>query len=120
MIRALGGSWRPFSCVGRSIGPRQVMSSRLEKTLMVVLAVGCCVTTSWGQTPTPTASCIGDTWMATSVNNAPTAREWPTGVWTGSDMIVWGGDYGYNGSSQNTGGRYNPSADNWATTSIAN
>ena len=32
-----------------------------------------------------------DSWTATSTTNAPSAREVHTGVWTGSEMIVWGG-----------------------------
>src|SRR5262249_13958835 len=40
--------------------------------------------------------CIDDTWTATSTINAPAARELHTAVWTGSEMIVWGG---YDGSN---------------------
>ena len=59
-----------------------------------------------------------DSWTATSVLNAPEGRESFTAVWTGSEMIVWGG---YNGSSEvNTGGRYNPTTDSWTPTNIAN
>ena len=32
-----------------------------------------------------------DSWTATSTTNAPTARHCHTAVWTGSEMIVWGG-----------------------------
>ena len=32
-----------------------------------------------------------DSWLATSTTNAPAARESHTAVWTGSEMIVWGG-----------------------------
>ena len=32
-----------------------------------------------------------DTWIATSTTNAPAARSGHTAVWTGSEMIVWGG-----------------------------
>src|SRR6266513_102993 len=63
--------------------------------------------------------CIDDTWTATSTTNAPTARSGDTAVWTGSEMIVWGGappDGGY----LNTGGRYNPSTDSWRATSTTN
>src|SRR5262249_57182157 len=47
-------------------------------------------------TPTPTATgtptpCTSETWTDTSRTNAPTAREYHTAVWTGSEMIVWGG-----------------------------
>ena len=59
-----------------------------------------------------------DSWAATSTVNAPSARVLPHRVWTGSEMIVWGG---YTFSSQtDTGGRYNPSADSWTATSITN
>ena len=60
--------------------------------------------------------CTDDTWTPTSVTNAAAARRWHTAVWTGSEMIVWGG-YGSNGSNLNTGGRYNPSTDSWTATS---
>ena len=32
-----------------------------------------------------------DSWTATSTTNAPSARTYHTAVWTGSEMIVWGG-----------------------------
>ena len=32
-----------------------------------------------------------DSWTATSTANAPDARLYHTAVWTGSEMIVWGG-----------------------------
>src|SRR5438034_8677962 len=63
--------------------------------------------------------CIDDTWAATNTTNAPTARSSHTAVWTGSEMIVWGGnDIDYN--PLNTGGIYNPSTDSWTATSIIN
>jgi N-acetylneuraminic acid mutarotase len=61
--------------------------------------------------------CSDDTWIATSLTNVPAARDGHTAVWTGTEMIVWGG---YNGSNLNTGGRYNPSTDSWTATSTAN
>ena len=62
--------------------------------------------------------CADDTWTATSTVNAPDARSDHTLVWTGSEMIVWGG---YDGNSDvNTGGRYDPATDSWTPTSITN
>ncbi len=61
----------------------------------------------------PSGPCTADTWTATSTTNAPTARIQHTAVWTGSEMIVWGG-------GSNTGGRYNPSTDTWRRTSTTN
>jgi hypothetical protein len=37
------------------------------------------------------SECIDDSWTATSTINAPTARFGHTAVWTGNEMIVWGG-----------------------------
>jgi len=36
--------------------------------------------------------CVDDSWTATITENAPAARDSHTAVWTGSEMIVWGGD----------------------------
>ena len=58
-------------------------------------------------------------WTATSIVNAPTGRALPTAVWTGSEMIVWGG-FDVNGSDVNTGGRYNPITDGWIATTTTN
>ena len=44
-----------------------------------------------------------DSWIATTTINAPSARSYHTAVWTGSEMIVWGGR---SSSFLNTGGRY--------------
>src|SRR5205823_3060779 len=62
--------------------------------------------------------CIDDTWTATSTTNAPHGRQSQTAVWTGSEMIIWGGTDGSN--DFNTGGRYNPSTDSWTPTSTVN
>ena len=60
-----------------------------------------------------------NTWTAISTTNAPTDRGGPTAVWTGSEMIVWGGRTG-NNLPLNTGGRYNPSTNSWIATSLTN
>jgi N-acetylneuraminic acid mutarotase len=61
--------------------------------------------------------CTDDTWTATTNANAPSARAKHTAVWTGSEMIVWGGQ---GADVTNTGGRYNPSTDSWTATSLTN
>jgi N-acetylneuraminic acid mutarotase len=63
---------------------------------------------------------ITDSWTATSTANAPSPRHFHTAVWTGSEMIVWGGCNGEPCTPLNTGGRYNPTTDNWTATSMAN
>jgi len=63
---------------------------------------------------------VTDTWTPTSAVGAPSARFGHTAVWTGREMVVWGG-YGYDDdgfeNSLNTGGRYEPVTDTWTTTS---
>jgi N-acetylneuraminic acid mutarotase len=62
--------------------------------------------------------CTDNFWTATSNANAPADRFNHTAVWTGTEMIVWGGtrDGLFN---LNTGGRYRPSTDTWTDTSNA-
>src|SRR6267143_2032336 len=62
---------------------------------------------------------VTDSWTATSIINAPSSRYEHTAVWTGNEMIGWGGYFQSEGSF-NTGGRYSPAADSWASTSIIN
>src|SRR5205823_12406773 len=42
----------------------------------------------------------------TPTTNAPEARAGHTAIWTGSEMIVWGGAISFNFSVTNTGGKY--------------
>jgi len=56
-----------------------------------------------------------DTWTETSTTNAPSPRGIHTAVWTGTEMIVWGGS-----PESNTGGRYDPATDTWTATSATN
>ncbi len=58
-----------------------------------------------------------DSWTPTSRGaNVPSGRRYHTAVWTGTEMIVWGGVNGY-GTAFFDGGRYNPSTDTWTATS---
>jgi len=63
---------------------------------------------------------VTDTWIATSTSgDVPVSRIHFSAVWTGSEMIVWGGWSGQSGVNQtyNDGGRYNPVSDSWVATS---
>ncbi len=77
-------------------------------------------------TPTPratrmsTGGCINDSWTPTITANAPDARDGHTAVWTGSEMIIWGGSNFSSPYELNTGGRYTPSTDSWTATSLVN
>src|SRR5262249_44901694 len=60
---------------------------------------------------------LTSSWTTTDTTSAPAGRQLHTAVWTGSEMIVWGGtDVNHN---VRTGGRYDPGEDTWtATTTI--
>ena len=54
--------------------------------------------------------CTDDSWTDTTMVNVPDARFYHTAVWTGGEMIIWGGSNSNGGqvNSLNTGGRYSP------------
>jgi N-acetylneuraminic acid mutarotase len=60
-----------------------------------------------------------DSWRPSTSLNTPTGRESHAAVWTGSEMIIWGG---YAGTLEglNTGGRYDPATGAWTSTSTTN
>jgi len=61
-------------------------------------------------------------WTSVTSTNAPSLREGHSTVWTGTEMIVWGGGYNdmlSNTQLRSTGGKYSPTSDTWAATSLA-
>jgi len=57
-------------------------------------------------------------WEDVELVNAPSPRYYHTAIWTGDEMIVWGG---VNASdSLQTGGRYDVGTQTWSTTTIQN
>jgi hypothetical protein len=63
--------------------------------------------------------CIENAWTPTNLTGAPDARVSHTAVWTGTEMIIWGGG-DLVGGTVNTGGLYNPSTDSWTAISTTN
>lgn len=62
-----------------------------------------------------------DSWRSISDTNAPELRWGHTAVWTGSEMLIWGGStVKGTGGETNTGGRYDPIADSWTPMSTTN
>jgi N-acetylneuraminic acid mutarotase len=62
---------------------------------------------------------VANAWTATSTAGAPEPRVYPTAVWTGSRMIVWGGGAAEpSPRSVNSGGVYNPTTNAWTATSL--
>ena len=100
------GSGRATLAVSQRINSRKTEATRFRGYTLPVIAT----------TRKVEGTCI-DAWAATSTVNAPTAREWHTAAWTGSEMIVWGG---LAGGYSNSGGRYNPATDSWTPTGTIN
>ena len=69
-----------------------------------------------------TGSIGGAGWVATSApDDGPVERHSHTAVWTGAEMIIWGGyapAFGGGVAAVNTGARYNPATDSWTNTSL--
>lgn len=111
--------WTPMSSVGAPT-PRRLLAAVWTGTEMIVWGGE----TGNGQTTLNDGSRynpLTDTWTPMTNVNAPAGRLFHTAVWTGIEMIVWGGDL-ESGDVQvtNTGGRYNPSSDTWITTTTVN
>ena len=61
-----------------------------------------------------------DAWRPVATANAPSARLHHVAVWTGSEMIVWGGVSGQGGPWRSDGARYDPASGAWTTLETAN
>jgi hypothetical protein len=103
------GPWEPTSEVQAPKG-RAHHVAVWTGTRMIVWggAAGCtnCVTDTGGMFELDSFS-----WVPTSLADAPTKRKEATAVWTGTEMLVWGG-MGSVGAL-NTGGRFNPQSNTW-------
>ena len=104
-------TWSPTSTIGAP-GPRMDQSAVSTGSSMIV----------WGGYYVLLSNMLSsggrydpgtDTWLPTSLVGAPSARAGHTAVWTGSQMLIWGGSGGA------TGGRYEPSSDQWTSISTA-
>lgn len=56
-----------------------------------------------------------DSWQGTPTIGAPLYRNEHTAVWTGTEMIIWSGNYDF---QMKSGGRYSPADDSWLGTAI--
>src|SRR5439155_747793 len=93
---------------------RAEAETHMPRTMAAAIAAKYTLPTIGG----PSVDCA-DSWIATSTTNAPAIRFGHAAVWTGSEMIVWGGSP--DGTNVlDTGGRYNPGMDSWVATSTAN
>jgi len=114
-------TWTPISALGQP-SARLGHTAIWTGTEMIVWGGVSCLACNNAQLNTgarydPTT----DTWVPTVTAGAPSPRGNHTSVWTGSKMIVWGGD---NDTAPgpavvfNTGGIYNPATNSWSNTTL--
>lgn len=65
------------------------------------------------------AASVEGVWKKLSDTSAPGGRRAHTAIWTGTEMIVWGGAAEEAQNRLNTGGRYNPKTNTWVAMSTA-
>ncbi|MCD6400935.1 MAG: hypothetical protein J7L73_03305 [Anaerolineales bacterium] len=114
-----GASYNPETDTWASISTENAPIGRLRHTViwtgkeMIVWggeSGGGGTTTNTGGIYNPTT----DTWTKITTENAPAAREMHSAVWTGEEMIIWGGcSTIYCSTEFNNGGKYNPDTDTW-------
>lgn len=61
-----------------------------------------------------------DSWRTIATINRPLGSESETAVWTGTEMIVWGGTVASGTPASRWGGRYSPRTDAWLAMSTIN
>jgi hypothetical protein len=61
---------------------------------------------------------LTNVWVSTTTVNAPYPRYSNSAVWTGTEMIIWGGTDGSN--LFNSGAKYNPNTDTWTPITTVN
>jgi N-acetylneuraminic acid mutarotase len=108
----------PLRGVAQNVPQGGRYSERQEVQVPVTMAAISSANYTLPVISSPSGACTDDTWTATSIASAPDGRFYHTAVWTGTEMIVWGGTD--NSSFFNTGGRYNPSTDSWTATGTTN
>lgn len=70
---------------------------------------------TYERVPLSGGTCEDDTWREVFDENVPSGRAHATSIWTGTEMIVWGGAGYY--STSDIGGRYDPATDTWSEVS---
>lgn len=100
-------TWAPISTTGAPSGFDYAVWTGTE-------VITCNTTSGTGARYSP----VSNTWTAISSTGAPSTRRINASVvWTGTEMIIWGGYTNPGGVYQNTGFRYNLATNTWTTTS---
>src|SRR5581483_1665550 len=87
--------------------------ARSSKWALRIILIALCFATASGRT---SGAPPKDIWAPLPPAGAPTPRRGHVAIWTGREMIIWGG--ASQGSLLGDGARYNPSTRRWAKMSV--
>ncbi len=115
----MGGMYDPVTDQWNAIATNDAPTSRFGHTAIwtgkeMIVWGGYAAVTSTNSKDTNTGGIFNpesNSWRTTSTINAPTGRRAHIAIWTGAEMIVWGGIE--DNEFLNTGGQYNPETDTW-------
>ena len=117
VYRPATDSWQPISTVNAP-SPR-IRASVIWTGTETIVWGGLDAATSARLNNGASYNPLTDTWRPITTTGAPSGREGHTAVWTGTEMVIWGG-IDEMVTWTNTGGRYNPATDSWQATAISN
>jgi len=107
-------TWRPVSALNAPSARTWVLTPVWTGTELIVWGganLSLSQTFNTGARYNPTT----DTWTTVATTGAPSGRNRAVMVWTGKEMVVFGGATGAGtGTYSNTGASYNPVTDTWA------
>jgi FG-GAP-like repeat/Kelch motif len=120
IVTSTGGVYDPASDSWTATNDTGAPSARYEHTAVwtgskMIVWGGLRLVGPYTAVPTNTGALYDpatDAWTPMSTTGAPSARHGQTAVWTGSKMIVWGGQ-DEAGGLLNTGASYDPRTDTW-------
>jgi hypothetical protein len=111
------GSWTPISSTNAP-SARRSHSAVWTGTEMIVWG-GSAITQGAGLADGGRYNPATNTWTALSASGAPAGRFGHSAVWTGKDMVIWGGGTAST-TSVSDGARFNPTTGQWTAISSAN
>ena len=111
------GTWRSMATIGAP-SPRRDFAWAWTGTELLV----------WGGRSIPSGALLGDgarydpradAWRPMAGAGAPTPRARPIAAFSGTELLVWGGEGVEPGVFSGTGGRYDPTADFWLPMAVS-
>lgn len=114
-------TWETVNATGTPPSGRYTQGSFITQDKRVFVWGGTHIDANWAIVYNNTGAIyniLNNSWSSITNVNAPSARASHTVVWTGSKMIVWGGQN--SGGDLGDGAIYDPSNDSWTSINLQN